>query len=185
MSFSGKFILYAWFSLCHPFSMFHSDDTAFPVRKRPSRNSVGGLFFDRPIALFVTVNANRRQRVLAHPAAVACLLDAWKNAQDWLVSRYIVMPDHVHFLCVPGRIPVPDFHRWMKYWKAMVALSFPLLHARPLWQRQCWDTQLRDGEHFSAKWEYLRANPVRKGLVARADDWPYQGTLCPMAWLER
>ncbi len=159
------------------------DYTAFHSRKRPSRNSVHGGD-GHPVVLFVTVNAEHRQRVFDHPAAVDCMLDAWRNARDWLVSRYVIMPDHVHLLCVPGGIPVPDFHRWMKYWKAKVALSFPLPHSHPLWQRQCWDTQLRGGEHFSAKWEYIRANPVRKGLVANPDDWPYQGMLFPVAWLE-
>jgi putative transposase len=169
---------------CHLSSMTPSNDTPLPSRKRPSRNSVRGNSDNRPIVLFVTVNAARRQRVFDHPAAMDCLLDAWRNAQDWLVSRYMIMPDHVHLLCVPGRIPVPDFHRWMKYWKGKASLSFPLPHSHPLWQRQCWDTQLRCGEHFSAKWEYIRANPVRKGLVAHADDWPFQGTLFPIVWLE-
>lgn len=93
------------------------------------------------------------------------------------------MPDHVHLLCCPGTLPVPDFHTWMKYWKTLVARTFPVPHVRPLWQRQCWDVQIRTGENFAEKWAYIRANPVRKGLVSRADDWPYQGELFPIPWL--
>ncbi len=35
-----------------------------------------------------------------------------------------------------------------------------------------------------AKWEYVRNNPFRKGLVANADDWPYQGVLNDLEWYE-
>jgi putative transposase len=36
---------------------------------------------------------------------------------------------------------------------------------------------LRNDESYSQKWEYVRENPVRAGLVVRADEWPYQGEL--------
>ena len=156
-----------------------------PVRHRPSRNSVLVGQNNRTIILFVSVNANKRQKVFANPAAVQCIVSAWKEAHGWLVGRYVVMPDHVHFCCAPCSWPIPDFHKWMKFWKAKVALSFPTEHARPLWQRQCWDTQLRQGESFSAKCEYMVNNPVRKGLVATAEDWPYQGELNVFQWHDR
>ena len=161
------------------------ENTPFPTRERPSRNSVLTPLDNRSVLLFVTVNTNHRQRVFDHPAAVDCLLSAWRNARDWLVGRYMVMPDHVHLLCAPGRNPMPDFHRWMHFWKSLAARTFPLPHSLPLWQRQCWDTQIRQGEPFSEKWEYIRANPVRKGLVTRSEDWTYQGTLFHLAWHDR
>jgi len=34
---------------------------------------------------------------------------------------------------------------------------------------------LRSSESYSQKWDYVRENPVRAGLVANADDWPWQG----------
>jgi len=36
------------------------------------------------------------------------------------------------------------------------------------------DRLLRSDESLSAKWEYIRQNPVRAGLVADPDEWPYQ-----------
>lgn len=52
----------------------------------------------------------------------------------------------------------------------------------PLFQRDCWDTQLRKGERYSEKWEYVRYNPVRKGLAGTPDDWPWQGELNVLSW---
>jgi len=36
------------------------------------------------------------------------------------------------------------------------------------------DHLLRGHESAQEKWHYLRLNPVRAGLVKRAEDWPYQ-----------
>jgi hypothetical protein len=30
-------------------------------------------------------------------------------------------------------------------------------------------------ESYSLKWDYVRMNPVRAGLVAKSEDWLYQG----------
>jgi putative transposase len=51
-----------------------------------------------------------------------------------------------------------------------------------LWQRDVWDTQLRDGEHYHEKWDYVRMNPVRKELVSDPDDWPFQGEVNVLFW---
>ena len=63
--------------------------------------------------------------------------------------------------------------------------NVPLSRPPPLFQRDCWDRQLRTGESYAQKWEYVRNNPVRKGLVAHADEWPYQGQVNVLEWHER
>ena len=57
-------------------------------------------------------------------------------------------------------------------------------HRTRLWQSGCWDTQIRTGSQYKDKWEYVRNNPVRKGLVADADHWPYQGRVNVLEWHE-
>jgi hypothetical protein len=36
---------------------------------------------------------------------------------------------------------------------------------------------LRSNESYSQRWNYVRENPVRAGLVKSAADWPYQGEI--------
>ena len=153
-----------------------------PVRKWPSKNSVLMPRDFQSVVLFVTVNAHRRQSVFANDEAVSCILSSWRQARNWLVGRYVIMPDHVHFFCAPGCSPVPDFHRWMAYWKSLVARKFPCVHDLPLWQRECWDVQMRTVEGYREKWTYVRNNPVRKGFVVDADEWPYQGAENVLTW---
>jgi len=47
--------------------------------------------------------------------------------------------------------------------------------ATTLWQREFFDHVLRSCESYAEKWNYVRDNPVRDGLVSSADDWPYAG----------
>jgi hypothetical protein len=37
------------------------------------------------------------------------------------------------------------------------------------------DHVLRSTESYSEKWNYVRDNPVRAGLVSNADEWKYSG----------
>jgi REP element-mobilizing transposase RayT len=51
------------------------------------------------------------------------------------------------------------------------------LQKTPVWQRRFFDHVLRNEESYAQKWEYVRENPVRAGLVANANDWPYAGEI--------
>jgi REP element-mobilizing transposase RayT len=53
-----------------------------------------------------------------------------------------------------------------------------------LWQRDSWDTHLRQGDSYSAKWDYVRANPVRAGLCRTPEEWPFQGIIEDLAWYD-
>jgi hypothetical protein len=52
---------------------------------------------------------------------------------------------------------------------------------RPRLQRfanaNSFDHILRSDESYAQKWDYVRDNPVRVGLVTSAEDWPYAGTV--------
>ena len=44
-------------------------------------------------------------------------------------------------------------------------------------QRGFFDHLLRSAESYGQKWNYVRENPVRAGLVEKAEDWPYAGEI--------
>jgi hypothetical protein len=64
-------------------------------------------------------------------------------------------------------------------WKSVTArrlvLKFNL--KPPIWQNDTFDHILRGVESYEAKWEYVRMNPVRAGLCAKAEDWPWKGEI--------
>ena len=136
--------------------------------------------FNQPVILFVTVCTKDRRPILASDRVHAALIGAWPQARQYRVGRYNVMPDHVHLFCSPAVREAENVRKWVAYWKRLVSIE--LKDVQPLWQRDCWDTQLRDAGHYGEKWEYVAHNPVRKGLVMRTEDWPYQGCLNELRW---
>ena len=55
----------------------------------------------------------------------------------------------------------------------MAGIGIPALqntHAhRPLWQSEFFDHVIRSADSYTEKWNYVRENPVRAGLVATAN----------------
>jgi hypothetical protein len=47
--------------------------------------------------------------------------------------------------------------------------------AVPHWQRGFFDHVLRSEESYGEKWQYVRENLVRAGLVKNWQDWPFLG----------
>ena len=45
------------------------------------------------------------------------------------------------------------------------------------WQSRGFHHRLRSDESWEEKWNYMRQNPVRAGLVAAVEDWPWQGVV--------
>ena len=126
---------------------------------------------------FVTTCVSGRRPLLAHNDVAALILDAWTRAGRWLVGRYVLMPDHLHLFCAPADDSRCSLKSWMQYWRADVTRRWPRAHEKPIWQRDFFEHRIRQSESYSEKWRYVFDNPVRGGLVPRAEYWPYQGEL--------
>jgi putative transposase len=136
---------------------------------------------NRPILIFVTTCTAKRRKILAAPSTHEAILAAWTAASKWLVGRYVIMPDHIHLFSAPNAIDAPSLEGWMRFWKSLATRGIGA-KAGTVWQRHHWDRQLRSGESYDDKWEYVRSNPVRHGYVTKADDWPYQGEVNELRW---
>lgn len=138
--------------------------------------------FNTPIIIFVTVCTKDRKPLLANSKAHTVLRDAWEAANSWLVGRYVIMPDHLHLFCAPLPLIPQSLEKWVNFWKSVAARRWPRRDETPIWQRHFWDTQLRRGESYDAKWDYVVGNPVREGLVRKSEDWSYQGEMNFLRW---
>ncbi len=137
--------------------------------------------FNRAIIIFITVATAGRRKILASERAHQAIVSAWTAAHLWAVGRYVIMPDHLHFFCAPNDLEAPALEKWMRYGKSIVTRGL-VEKSGTIWQRHHWDRQLRRGESYDEKWEYVCRNPVRHGLVKRAEEWPYQGELNELRW---
>ena len=142
------------------------------MANRPPR--LTGIFqsIDSPL-YFVTFNTFRREAFLANDLVhTAFLAFAHGGAERGIgVGRYVLMPDHLH-LFVRGS---QDFRlqQWVRMLKR--AMSKAIADPPPHWQEGFFDHVMRSSESYSAKWDYVRQNPVRVGLAAAPEAWPYAG----------
>jgi len=152
-----------------------------PRPKHDRRHPVHGVkdTAERPTIVFLTVCTKDRRPWLATAQHHELLTRIWKSATAWHAGRYVLMPDHLHIFATPDEDALP-FDNWVRYWKS----QFSKAHANPVlrWQVDHWDRRLRSSESYEEKSQYMWENPVRAGLVQRAEDWPYQGEVFELPW---
>jgi putative transposase len=151
---------------------------AHPGPGRPPR--LPSLFQQHtPVLYFLTFCTCPRRPILLRPRLVDALLTyAVRGADECgiLVGRYVFMPDHVHlFAQMSSQANLGQWAKGLKRALSEVLISDGI--GRPHWQRGVFDHVLRSRESYDQKWEYVRANPVRAGLVMDAQRWPYQGEI--------
>ena len=130
------------------------------------------------VAVFVTFKkllmgdfSNRaRTAILDH-----CLYD---NGKKYNLYAAVIMPNHVHLLLAP----LSDQTGW-PFSLASILKSLKGTSARSVnktmgteghvWQEESFDHVLRSDESMAQKLEYIRQNPVRKGLVSKPEDYPW------------
>ena len=135
----------------------------------------------------------RTQHRLRPPGTYFVTIDSWSSRQlfkgdvaetltdqilqcrtkgYYLLHEFNVLPNHLHLLFTPvGETTLEKAVQMVKG-----GASFRIGKQRKflqLWQEGYHDWRCRDKEDFCAYAEYIRENPVKAGLVARASDWPY------------
>ncbi len=143
--------------------------------------------FERSPVYFVTACTHNRRAILTdarvHKRVLQFAADGL-NHGAWL-GAFVLMPDHLHaFVALgngDGQRPPLQLGQWVKALKG--ALSEVLRNTGvegPYWQKGFFDHLLRSEESYTEKWDYVRQNPVRAGLVRRWEDWPYFGEPFPL-----
>ena len=135
---------------------------------------------NQPRILLVTVCIQPRIQALASDEFHAAFREAIGDADAWTAGFYMIMPDHIHVFTSPAWHPTVPIQRWTSYLKERIGKRFP--HPTWKWQPDCWDRQMRDADHYSDRWEYVRQNPIRAKLVDEPDRWTYQGIVNELRW---
>ena len=144
------------------------------------------LFPDGAPIFFVTICTEHRQPHLRNPDAANIVIEDLRCAQsryEWRVGRYVGMPDHLHFFCAPATEDGRSLSSFVGYWKRGSAARIRQRCCPDFrWQTEFFDHVLRSDESYAQKWEYVRANPVRAGLVDDPEEWPFQGAVSALEW---
>jgi putative transposase len=119
-------------------------------------------------------------------------LEDARPAYDFNIWAYVLMPEHVHLLIYPGQTPehMPRFLQDLKEPVARQAIDYLKAQA-PAWLARL---RVREGKRLRHRFwqpgggyarnilsagalrasiDYIHANPVRRGLVEKAEDWEW------------
>lgn len=148
------------------------------MNQRKHLKRLNGIWDDHP-RYFITTCTHDRRAFLADAAVHDILVKHWAKSLElygWAVGSYIIMPDHVHFFCTDadGSTSLSKMIGAWKQWTAK-GLCSALSIGAPVWQKEFFDHLLRLDESYSEKWNYVRNNPARAGLIDNADDWVFAG----------
>jgi putative transposase len=123
---------------------------------------------------FLTFSCYRRQAKFASTKGCTIFVSALERVRQsyWLcVYGHVIMPEHVHLLMnEPQRSTLAQA---LKSLKQGVARRLALRAEEPFWQERYYDFNVWSGRKFREKLRYLHRNPVRRGLVAKPEDWPW------------
>ena len=135
------------------------------------RLSVGEVYL-------LTINCADRRPVFAEPdkARVAVeTFDDYAARYGYGVLLYTVMPDHVHAV-VAAHDGSSSLCELVSRWKTWCARELRAVGVEgKVWQDEFFDHRIRSEASLGEKCEYVANNPVRAGLVERAEDWPRTG----------
>lgn len=165
------------------FPQFHRMATGEGTHRATGRQTPAAgahIHLGQPNILFVTVNAKDAVPWIASATVQNSLAQIWREeATAWLVGDYLIMLDHVHLFCAPHDLHF-DIDTWVEFWKRQFSRRH--LDRSCAWQRKSFHHRLRDRIEYDEKLAYVRENPLRKQLVAKPEDWPYQGRIHDLIW---
>ena len=125
-------------------------------------------------AHFLTFSCYQRRPNFLSPDACATFVSALERVRqhyDLCVYGYVVMPEHVHLVVnEPER---SNLAQAIKSLKHGVARRLALRAADSFWQARYYDFNVWSERKFVEKLRYIHRNPVKRGLVARPQDWPW------------
>lgn len=152
---------------------------------------------------FWTISCHRRLGFFHHDAMKRIVVDGLRLLREkfgMCLVGYVVMPDHVHVLLYPHARGCDEpidisrllrefkqyvgFHGkvWLReYWRIHGGLwSGPLTEwarndgaGKPIWKPRGYDFNIDRRETLMEKLDYCHKNPITRGLVERAEDWPW------------
>ncbi|MCX6835477.1 MAG: transposase [candidate division Zixibacteria bacterium] len=140
-------------------------------------------------ARFVTFSCYQRQRLLGDSIGRQAVLDELSRLRTdhgVKVLGYVVMPEHVHLVLLPpddvklgpliGALKARSAHiilDWIRNGQRRQRVPVRSGGTPAVWQKRCYDHNCRTPEIVVEKVKYCHDNPVKRGLVAQPENWPW------------
>lgn len=153
------------------------------------------------------IDAGKGSCVLRVPAIAEMVQNAFLlfHGERYTLHAWCVMPNHVHVLFQPkaGWTMSKIVASWKSYTgrriseylkkatlergepSSQLAGRQPGTSSTTIWHREYWDRYIRDHAHYVNVVKYIHENPVKAGLVSKAEDWKWSSGFTGLATLQR
>ena len=143
---------------------------------------------------FVTTTIQGFRPALAPEPIARMFVDAlqfYRSRGEMLLHAWVVMPEHVHLLVTPLRGSISDMMELLKRYTSRQILAWCKAHGREddlhffadrgridgerysVWMRSFRSVPLQGDQAVLDKIAYIHGNPVRRGLAATPEEWPW------------
>ena len=102
-------------------------------------------------------------------------LEAVRRTYGLVVAGYVLMPEHVHLLV--GEPSVSSLAVALQVLKQKTSRKLKSPGEIHFWQRRYYDFNVHSELKRVEKLRYMHRNPVRRGLAAKPEDWPWSSFL--------
>jgi putative transposase len=121
-------------------------------------------------------------RYLSMPEIARVIVEAIerRHLEQYQLHSYAVMPNHVHLLITPS-IEIPKLTQSLKRHSARHANRILGLTGCRFWQDESYDRLVRNRDELHRVSQYIENNPVRAGLAARPDLYPWSTASRPVS----
>ena len=136
----------------------------------PYRGSTG------PRTYFITASAFQKESLFQSNRMAGLLIDVLLNYQKqgrYNLHEFVIMPNHFHLLITP--IPPVSIEKAVQFIKGGFSYRArkELGIIGEIWQTSFYDRRIRDAVEYARFRHYIHMNPVRRGLVARPEEFPF------------
>ena len=139
------------------------------------------------------LDAGHGSCVLREPELAELVQDAFIRFHGvrYTLHAWCVMPNHVHVLFQPveGWSMSKIISTWKSFtgrriseWKKRAGLEPGGPGGPGVWQREYFDRYIRDAGHYANTVDYIQENPMKAGLVERAEEWRYSSAGITPRW---
>ena len=125
---------------------------------------------------FITSVTDQRRRLFQTDRKSRLLLDVLKENREksrFLLHEFVVMPNHFHLIMTPAHeISLEKAAQFIKggfSYRAKKELNYRF----EVWERGFTNQRIRDAEDYQRYRNYIHQNPVRAGLCATPEEYPY------------
>lgn len=124
---------------------------------------------------YLTVFTRRHAEIFSDNAAGAMLVNVLtynRFALDYRVLGFVIMPDHLHIIFLPGKVPanqviMKNIANFTRYYQQLIQKRIAV------WEDEYCHMPIENGDMLDAVQKHMHTNPVRNRLVAESRCYKY------------